>query len=129
MRLAVKIRARKPWNDTGIVLVRGHRYRLKATGWWTDFFITCDANGFTSDRAPRLTRRKMIEKEPERRAPHENWFTLIGAYGHDETSLFRIGMERILVAERDGELACFANDLPSFYWNNWGSVDLEVTEL
>lgn len=125
----MKIRARDRWNETGVMLVRGHRYRLKATGRWTDFFITCDANGFTSDRAPRLTRGKLKEYEHRRRAPHENWFTLLGAYGRDDSTLFRIGVERILDAERDGQLVCFANDVWKAYWNNWGEVELEVTEL
>lgn len=129
MRGPVRIRARERWNDTGFMLVRGHRYHLTATGTWTDLLIRCDANGFTSDRVPRFAREKMIEAEPRRRAKNENWFTLMGAYGHDTTRLFRIGVDRILEAEHTGELACFANDLWDYYWNNWGSVELEVTEL
>ncbi len=28
-----------------------------------------------------------------------------------------------------GQLEFFANDVPGFYWNNFGSIQLEITRL
>jgi hypothetical protein len=125
----VRIGAREPWNDTGLIIVAGQRYEMRSTGTWTDFFITRDAEGFTSDEAPALTRRLLKKHEHRRRQPRENWFTLIGAIGREETTAFRIGTALTFRADRTGELSCFANDVPDAYWNNWGSVELVVTRL
>ena len=123
------IHAPEPWNDTGITMVAGQRYRLVATGRWIDLLIKTDANGFTTDETPWIGRWLMRRHEKNRRRPHDNWFALIGAIGRDETTTFRIGTELTFVADRDGELTCFANDAPKAYGNNRGKIELAVTRL
>ena len=125
MRQTAIIRARETWNHTGIELAAGHSYQMLALGKWTDFFIKRDANGFTSDEA--ILAKVLRKHERRRRMPRENWFALIGAIDRDETTAFKIGTALTFDATATGELTCFANDEPGFYFNNWGSIELTVT--
>ena len=34
------------WNDTGIALLADQKYHFQATGQWTDWKNTCDADGY-----------------------------------------------------------------------------------
>ena len=117
------ILARPHWNATGIHLVRGGRYRMRASGRWRDWFIPHGADGDPSQIF------YMRWFEPLRRMPHQNWFMLIGALNRDASTAFPIGCGRNYSATQDGELTCFANDVPGFYWNNRGEVDLTVTRI
>jgi hypothetical protein len=117
---AAKIRARLPWNKTGIRLVSGERYSLTATGKWVDFFICHGPAGDPS------TFQYLRRFEASRRMPAENWFALIGALDCDQRTAFLIGEANEITMARSGELTCYANDLPSMYWNNWGHVNLQV---
>ncbi len=65
--------------------------------------------------------------ENKRRLPRENWFVLAGALDSNPSTAFRIGSHCEYIPAETGELTCFANDLPGFYWNNWGHVTLTVT--
>lgn len=118
---SVMIEAKSKWNDTGIVMSAGQEYQITVDGRWTDWCIPCDANGYTSSNLVlRLT-------EWLRRAPRENWFALIGAIDRDERNLFKIGARKTLETTTGGVLTCFANDVPFMYWNNKGSVQLNIT--
>jgi hypothetical protein len=117
------IEAKKKWNDTAIELVSGHEYHLTATGWWTDWWIECDAEGYAS---PNLIFKVF---EGLRRSPRSRWFALIGAINADEHTQFEIGTECTLIASASGSLTCFANDGARAYWNNRGSVQLSVSRI
>ena len=117
------IEARWMWNDTGIMLVAGQEYQFQATGQWTDWTITCDANGFES---PNLVLRL---SECLRRVPQEPWLALIGSIEKDKQAFFRIGRERVFSPTKTGRLYCFANDVSIAYGNNRGSIQLSVTRL
>ncbi len=123
----ITIRAREQWNETRIHVEPGERYVLAATGAWTDFFIRTDANGYETDDAPRAVREFLRRFEPRRRVPGERWFCLIGAVGRDGRP-FQIGTGRewVVPPGEAGELLCFANDVPSAYWNNFGAVRLTI---
>src|SRR5215475_10706540 len=108
------IHASQRWNETGITLVADHMYRMTAEGRWTDLIISCDANGYATDQGPFLSRAALRKDESRRRMPQENWFVLVGAIDHDESTAFRIGGECDYKATRTGELTCYANDDPSF---------------
>jgi len=112
------IRAHHLWNDTGFELQAGRQYVLRAKGYWWDAFVRCTATGYPSPCA------WFHPLENRRRAPSSNWFALIGAIGHDLSTVFEIGAALSLTAPRTGYLSCFANDLPAMYWNNWGAVEL-----
>lgn len=118
---ATSIRAREKWNDAGITLELGKTYRLTARGRWTDFFITTGPAGFD--------RWHLRPFERKRRVPEEAWFRLIGCLDRDPKTYFAIGTQTTYTPRSGGRLLCFANDVPTAYWNNWGSVTLEVFEV
>jgi len=129
-RSDIVIRARVKWNPTGVLVNPGERYRLEADGRWSDLGICADADGFPSERAPRITRKLLEKFEPKRRMPAELWFCLIGTVGEAPPGFFRIGRqltEWVVGPGTSGELLCFANDVESAYWNNFGSLTLTVT--
>jgi hypothetical protein len=126
---AMKIIARTKWNHTRVHVSPGERYSLRADGKWRDFFISCDANGYLTERVPALTRGLMRRYESKRRAPAEPWFCLMGALAEDDTRSFRIGAGRDWSPTEAGELLCFANDVPFAYWNNFGSIELTIQRL
>ena len=111
---------RKFWNNTGIALEGGVHYAFSADGSWWDLIYRCGPDGFESPNA------FMRHFETKRRAPAERWFLLMGAIDGDASTIFRIGTSAKVTAPRSGTLTCFANDVPSAYLNNWGSVTLTV---
>lgn len=117
------IEVKEKWNDTGIEFVSGHEYRFAATGWWTDWWIECDADGYASPTPILKT------TEGLRRSPCSRWFALIGAINEDKRTQFEVGTERTLIAPASETLTCFANDLSLMYWNNRDSVQLIVTRM
>lgn len=124
------IYARHSYNRTGWRVEVGKRYALNATGRWVDFFLPCGPAGYASP--PWLFYFPLLE--PYRRVPEGNWFALIGFIDSgspaDEQPPFIIGTGlEDWRPERAGELVCYANDLPTMYWNNFGSVTLEMREL
>ncbi len=107
-----------------MALRQGNRYFFRATGTWWDAWIRCDANGY--DR----TYFAQAGENLRCREPGAKWFTLIGAVGTSEASLFVIGdgsrWTQGWIAPSDGTLYAFANDWERWYWNNFRSVTLEV---
>lgn len=119
------IHAGKKWNRTGILLEAGKTYLFHARGTWKDWYITCGPAGYAR------TSLKFFERF--RRVPEADWFSIIGAYDGDPATSFDIGgiltrKNGSHTAPRDGELWCFANDLPWMYWNNSGAIELQVLE-
>ncbi len=68
--------------------------------------------------------------EAKRRVPELRWFCLIGcvAYGGAPFPI-GTGTEWPVREGESGTLRGYANDLPSAYWNNWGSIRLTVKRL
>ena len=91
-----------------------------AQGRWVDFFL---CHGPEGDPSPLAYMRHF---EKRRRIPEADWFALIGAVDCDVSSAFVIGKEKEMMMPVTGELTCFANDVASMYWNNWGHVELTV---
>lgn len=116
----VRVRADQFWTDTGIALVPG-RYRFQASGRWSDWFIPSGPAGYHA--------LPLLFFERQRRVAGAPWMALIGAVGHDDGAAFVIGEGGERDIDSAGELCCFANDLPTMYWNNQGEVELTVTLL
>ncbi len=117
------IRARPRWNRTGVPLIAGYEYELRATGGWRDWRTQTDADGYASRTLLlRLTERL-------RRAPRERWFALIGAIDAEPKTQFHIGAFGRIMARSTGELTCFANDVNFMYWNNHGALQLTVKRV
>lgn len=97
-KATVPVAARCPWNDTGVVLERGHTYRLTATGEWVDARNRCGPEGYASNNL------FLHLAEWARRDPSEPWFALIGAQDHDLSTRFAIGAGTECHPRHTGEL-------------------------
>jgi len=122
-KITMKIDAAKYWNHTGMLLESGASYDLIATGTWIDAGRSCGPDGY-----PKGNLFQDLFK-CVRRSPAVQWFTLMGSVGCNRDTNFAIGSHLTYVAPRTGELVCFANDVPGFYWNNGGFVTLEVRRI
>ncbi len=111
----------KKWNDTGIDLVKGKKYRYSANGEWIDLSIRTDADGFT--------KWYMAVMNWSKRNPGSNWFRLMGAVDKIDEYTIEMGKEGVFVAPESGRLWAYANDAPFAYGNNCGSVELLVEEI
>jgi len=78
--LPINIDSKLIWNDTGINLVAGQEYHFQATGQWTDWTITSNADGYES------TNFFLKLCERLRRMPNSPWFSLIGSIDKDQDS-------------------------------------------
>jgi hypothetical protein len=121
----VEISARKLWNDTGIDVKEGERYRLRADGTWRDLLILSGPDGYD---APWYSLGQRLAGG-RRRVPSARWFALIGAVSDGRSKPFVIGSECLATMPASGSLRCFANDVRGFYWNNFGAVSLRIERL
>jgi hypothetical protein len=122
-KFITSVHSRLKWNDTTLILLKGERYSLEASGTWHDAGISSRADGYPSSSF--LFR--ILERL--RRSPGDNWFALIGAIGRGESKKFLIGQGVQKDIEADGVLHCFANDLPFLYFNNFGYIKLKVGRI
>ena len=111
----ITVCAREPWNDTGIDLDADGVYRFNATGHWIDLVIWTDADGYDS----LLIQHQF---ESKRRVANQKWFTLIGTIGKHDDTAFVIGKEKTWTSPAQGRLFAYANDVPGFYFNNFGHL-------
>lgn len=121
-----------PWNRTGIHVAPGQEFSFRAEGNWTDHDIYTNPDGFKNAPATSgwLSRVAITLGRPFLRYRNGLYFHLIGSIGRNRKSRFAIGKGRSpWKADADGELLCFANDVPVAYGNNHGSISLEVHRI
>lgn len=117
----LKINPRCRWIDTGIDVAAGQTLRFDVEGWWVDFFIPTDPDGFDFNPAGAFGKR---------RCPGFPWLSLVGALDQSLPEAFLIGdgaSSKTFV--RAGRLFVFANDNDGHFAraNNWGDVTLKIT--
>jgi len=123
----VDVAARRYWNNTGLHVTAGQTYQLAAYGTWADLYIRCGADGYRTLGGWSLP---ALIAEGLRRVPDGKWFVLAGAVrAAKECRYFVVGSSREVCMPSSGQLAFFANDVPGCYWNNLGSIRLEITRL
>ncbi|CAN5898371.1 hypothetical protein BH24BAC1_BH24BAC1_16010 [soil metagenome] len=116
------IPSRDPLFSTGVNLKKEETYNLRAfeDDHWVDFFIKCKADGV--DVAWFTSRQQKL------RVPTAKRFALIGAIEGEPD--FLIGLKKDGFSPSvGGELMCYANDEPGWYWNNWGSIRLKIIRI
>jgi hypothetical protein len=118
--ITVPIEAANPNRATGIHFEAGGVYRLDAAGKWYDAGRETDPAGYKDGNVLQNLVWWL------RRSPQANWFALLGTAEPGQAP-FPIGVHAVYQARARGELICFANDVPGFYWNNSGVVRLTVT--
>ena len=143
------------WNPSSFAIQAKETYRIDVLGpqRWVDGFIKIDADGYPAHYdaisqcwvAAGLCRSYLGAQKRLRDAP---WFALVCAVGdyvwklqEDElnptylpireaevgATLFAVGHHLEFEALHDGELVCFANDADYLYWNNRGSLAVNVS--
>jgi hypothetical protein len=121
----IDVNSRLHWNSTAFELAKGREYRFTASGTWYDASIAATATGFSD---PRLDWLGWM-----RRMPRARWLSVVGAIDMRRETRFDIG--RLIedgstyTATASGTLYCYANDVWFMYWNNTGSIDLEIVEM
>lgn len=115
----VTVYAKPYWNRTGLQLEEGAKYDLTVPAGltWKDASITSGPSGYE--------RWQMSPFFWLRRSMRNHWFALMGTI--DQRHPFLIGDGTSHRAPASGELVCYANDAPLFYWNNSGELTLSVT--
>lgn len=120
-RVVLHILARDPYSTEYLPVKKGERYKFYVNSCekWVDSFVTCDANGFNNILLPDRFKRVRGEK----------CFKLCATMNQDDKGAFAIGKERIWTAPQDGNVYFFANDAKWFYWNNKGSIKVNIERL
>jgi len=116
------VEAKAIWNGTGLLIRPGEQYLVTASkDVWVDRTIRSTAAG-----QPGVGIQKLLR--PLLRCRAGQWFELIAAVGRDHSQLFAVGMigRVTLDGGEEGELLFFANDVIFAYYNNSGSVKVEV---
>jgi hypothetical protein len=121
-------------NPTGIALEAGGQYlfEVPAGQTWQDGSIACGPEGWTLDQVKLGWKELAIAAVQWRRRKRDaNWFALIGAVGHSDDELFEVldHTDVPYVPKRTDELCTFANDLPTRYGNNAGSLRFVVRRV
>ena len=95
---------------------------------WFDANIASDANGWDrNDVSLGLKEVVIAAMIPFKRFPNAKWFSLIGSIGTEKEDAFLIGSELThFTASKSGEFCAYANDLPRYYGNNPGELQLTV---
>jgi hypothetical protein len=119
----IPIMAGAYWNDTNIDMDAGERYMLTASGRWIDFFIPSSPDGYSSPLSSIMLLNRFL------RHPAGKLFSLIGCLDRRVEQQFIIGRGVTFDPEVSGRLYCFANDVPGFYWNNWGHIALTIKRI
>ncbi len=125
-----EVLAKPKYNWSGVRLRRGARYTFSvpADDTWEDAGITCGPAGWKSEQLPWYKESFVKAFESRRRLPDANWFALVGSLGDENDELFLVGdRSDAYQAPEDADLYLFANDMPSKYGNNQGSLKVTIT--
>jgi len=119
----VVVPAKANWTGTGVVVKRGEVYRFESLppDRWYDFYYPTSARGYSS--LPFQS-----HWESKRRVPLAPWFSLCGSIGRAGKA-FQIHINEDEPLPGNGEVGLFTNDVPSAYWNNWGSLHVRITRI
>jgi hypothetical protein len=124
------ILANQYWNDTGVQLTKGARYRMTvvpgAGSPLRDATLT--ARSIAGEDWKSLA-HKSAELVHGKRVDDAKWFALIGTVEREHPWVVTDG--GVVTAPASGALVCFFNDVQFelFYRNNDGSVVLDVDEV
>jgi hypothetical protein len=153
---AGSIYAREHWNDTGVWLEAGVRYRLEAGGEWVDLYNKSGPEGMPGNSFElgdlayrlgdllglgegvyqRITGKTGADWWATKRLEEAPWFALVGMVSNQPDvdgggtpplgQTLAIGRGCEFAPDGSGYLYCFANDAWRFYGNNRGSVELKI---
>lgn len=119
--LIIKVNAGDVYSENQIQAKEGEVYRIWCdTGqWWVDMVIPSGANGYYNPLANMFGQRVKGVK----------CFCLCGTYDNNDSAAFAIGSAAEITITQRGQLSFFANDVPGYEWNNWGSIQVNIERL
>jgi hypothetical protein len=148
----IEINAKSHWNASGILFEKDVPYTIEVidgkNAKWKDTSIETTADGWCLPPKANKANEAKCEGtgdkaldwvigllERFRRAPGHDWFYLMGAVVAgdkkplDNTMEFDIGVEtkEPIIPPIEGEFCSFANDLSWTYYNNRGTLELQIT--
>lgn len=121
----IRVRAHCFWNDSGLDVRKGERYSVTASGSWWDLNFRSGAAGYS---APSWSVFQNL-LQGHRRMPGDKWFALGGQVLTVDRTTAPIEVGENIFVPSDGRLTFFANDVPGFYWNNWGALTLQIRRV
>ena len=124
MHTGIRVVARERWNPLGVSAGPGESFEFACAGRWVDWTIECGPEGYPGTWAQRWA-------QAFRRKRDAPWFCVIGALDRNHHWLFAIGSGGVWTntTGRLAPLYAFANDVPGFYWNNRGEVQLDIKRV
>jgi len=125
-----EVLAKHKYNWSGVHVLKGGSYTCTVADGdtWKDGGMECGPAGWKTKELPWYKEGVVDFAERFRRVEKANWFALIGALGDEDDELIVIGDEKKpFVVKEDADLYLFANDMPSKYENNDGSLIVTVT--
>jgi hypothetical protein len=123
------------WNDHGIMLVNGHKYRFTAVANnWKDKGIASSLDEGWLE-TPTFTSKLLKPMSFLRRNSDAPWYALVGSIrdkqGNEQCFKIVNKEEPVFEAKLTGRLFVFANDYPAkaIYENNEGELDLKIIRV
>jgi hypothetical protein len=127
-----EVRASTKFNWSGVLLEKDASYACQVPegDTWSDDEIECGPSGWCSNELPWYEEGVVEFAEQIRRKQDSPWFALIGALDDEDDNLIHIGNEAApFVASKAADLYLFANDMPTKYRNNTGSLKVTITRV
>ncbi len=112
------------WQNSGMLVRNGQQVQLKASGKW-QFGTFCNATGPDGQGADTLLCNDAFNK---RIANKLNTSALIAKIGEDGEP-FKINDQYEFNAKQDGLLYFAGNDIPGFYFDNSGTINVSIALL
>jgi hypothetical protein len=131
-RTVVTVVSAKWLNETGVAFHRGETYAIRPlpNQKWYDLTIPTTPSGFNSK-----TNALMEPFTNQRHFPQADWLELCGTVGTEAP--FIIGDHEVVIPAKgtprahspEGTLRLFANDVSWGYFDNFGSIKVEIRRL
>ncbi len=120
-RITITIQANEQYSSHKIEVEKNEVYQFVCDKHqrWKDWFICSSPEGFFN----------LFAWLAGLRVKGVKCFCLCGTYNDQDQKAFSIGINKIETIKENGTLSFFANDTNGFYYNNHGSVKLQITRL
>lgn len=115
----IKVKANARYSDA-IIVAPGQQYSISYNNQqrWYDLFIPASPAGYPNPLAAFFGMR----------VKGARCMALCAAYNSTDDQAFIINNEAITTTTT-GTLAFFANDVPGFEWNNFGSIEIKLLRI
>jgi len=133
MTLPVQVTAdsERWWDPAGgkdpISLIAGQSYLIQAAGTWYDDTIACGPEGYDLSVIPPWKRPLFkIFSGLRPLDTGDRWYMLLGRIGSGGPA-FEIGKSVMFIAKLSGILYLTVNDIHLMYYNNKGTLQVEIS--